>query len=97
MSHYAQRISLSGIRAFGSRLQNVLRDLAVGTSGSLSFEWILLSAVVVLSAISAIGTVRDALVNEFGDLSIAVASVNQSFTVGGRRPASFIDSSKSAP
>lgn len=72
------------------------RNLAATESGGLSLEWILLSTVVVLSGIAAIGTVRDSLVNEFGDISIAVTSVNQSFVVGGRRPATFVDSSKNA-
>src|SRR5687768_17031864 len=47
------------------RLSQLWRD----QSGVLTFEWIILTSIVVVGLIAAMGTLRDALVNELGDLS----------------------------
>ena len=68
-----------------------LRSLYREQSGGLSFEWILLASMLAIAMIAGIANLRDAFINELGDVATAVSLVNQSFTVSGKRPAGFLD------
>lgn len=62
-------------------MKNLCLRLWKEDEGVLTFEWILLTTVLVLGLIAAMGTLRDALVNELADLAGAAQSINQSYTV----------------
>jgi len=48
--------------------------------GVLTFEWILLITVVVIGIVGGYSAVRDAVIDEMGDIAGAVIAVDQSFT-----------------
>jgi hypothetical protein len=52
---------------------------------------ILLYAVLVIGAIVGLVVLRDQIVQEFGDLAVALESLDQSYTIGGEPQ--FVDSS----
>lgn len=62
-------------------MKNLFLRLWKEDEGVLTFEWILLTSILVLGLIAALGTVRDALVNELADLAGAAHSINQSYSV----------------
>lgn len=68
----------------GRRILQLWRE----QDGGLTFEWIILTSLLVLSVIAATGTMLDSLVNELGDLSGAIVSINQSVTVQSTPPIS---------
>jgi len=47
----------------------------------LTFEWILLVTIVVIGVVGGLSAVRDAIVDELGDVAIAVVAVDQSYEV----------------
>jgi len=49
--------------------------------GVLTFEWILLLTVLVIGIVGGLSAVRDALITELGDVSEAMISLDQSYTV----------------
>ena len=49
--------------------------------GVLTFEWILLITVIVIGIAGGLSAARDAIIDELGDVSGAVVSVDQSYTV----------------
>lgn len=51
--------------------------------GVLSFEWTLLTVVVVFGIVSGISAARDTIIDELGDMAQAVVGINQSFTFSG--------------
>ena len=51
--------------------------------GVLSFEWTLLSVIVVFGIVSGISAARDTIIDELGDMAQAVVGINQSFTFSG--------------
>ena len=61
---------------------NTLRKrIWVEDEGVLSFEWILLITVLVIGIVGGLSAVRDAIIDELGDVAGAVVSVDQSYTV----------------
>lgn len=49
--------------------------------GVLSFEWTLLASLLTVGAVSGITAVRDATIDEMGDLAQAMLSLDQSYTI----------------
>lgn len=65
-----------------NEITNRLRSLWRDESGFLgSTDYILMATIVIIGAICGLATVRDAVVQGFGDLADAFAAVDQSFTV----------------
>jgi Flp pilus assembly pilin Flp len=62
---------------------NWLRRIWHDEDGVLSFEWTLLSVVVVFGIVSGLAAARDAIIDELGDMAQAVVGINQSFTFSG--------------
>lgn len=49
--------------------------------GMLTFEWVMLSALLTLGVVTGVAGVRDAIVDELGDLTEAMVSLDQSYTI----------------
>lgn len=49
--------------------------------GVLTFEWILLITVIVIGIVGGLSGVRDAIIDELGDVAGAAVSIDQSYTV----------------
>ncbi len=49
--------------------------------GVLTFEWILLATLLVLGIVGGLSAVRDALIDELGDVAGAAVAMDQSFSV----------------
>ena len=47
----------------------------------LTFEWILLIAILVIAMIGGLATVRDAMLNELNDIAIVISVIDQTFTM----------------
>lgn len=60
-------------------------------NGVLTFEWILLITVLVIGIVGGLSAVRDALIDELGDVSEGVVSLDQSYWVNVPLQASIYD------
>ena len=60
-------------------------------SGVLTFEWILLITVLVIGIVGGLSAVRDAIIDECGDVSEGVVSLDQSYWVNPPLQASIYD------
>ena len=60
---------------------NQLNRLWHDDQGVLTFEWILLATVLVIGVVAGVSAVRDAIIDELGDMAEAVVHINQSFQV----------------
>lgn len=49
--------------------------------GVLTFEWILLITVLVIGIVGGLSAVRDAVITELGDVTAAVISLDQSYSI----------------
>jgi Flp pilus assembly pilin Flp len=49
--------------------------------GVLTFEWILLITILAIGIVGGLSAVRDAIISELGDVSAAIASLDQSYTI----------------
>ena len=49
--------------------------------GVLSFEWVLLVTLLTIGVIGGIAAVRDAIIDELGDVAQAMVALDQSYTV----------------
>ena len=58
------------------RLKQILSE----DQGLLTFEWILLITIIVIGVVGGYSSVRDAVIDEMGDIAGAVIAVDQSFT-----------------
>ncbi len=58
-------------------IQRVWQD----DEGVLTFEWILLITVLAIGIVGGLSAVRDAIISELGDLSVAITSLDQSYTI----------------
>ncbi|GAB6165058.1 hypothetical protein JCM19992_10580 [Thermostilla marina] len=68
-----------GFRQQVRRALNYLKRIWTEDGGALSFEWIVLITLLVIGVIGGYTAVRDALVDEMGDVAGAVISIDQSF------------------
>ncbi len=60
-------------------------------NGVLTFEWILLITVLVIGIVGGLSAVRDAIIDECGDVSEGVVSLDQSYWVNAPLQASIYD------
>ena len=60
-------------------MQNLLERIWREDRGVLTFEWVLLITVLVIGIVGGYSAVRDALVDEMGDIADATLAVDQSF------------------
>lgn len=51
--------------------------------GVLSFEWILLITLLVIGLVAGLAAVRDATIDELGDVAEAAINIDQSYTMPG--------------
>ncbi|MCA9101891.1 MAG: hypothetical protein R3C10_27085 [Pirellulales bacterium] len=63
------------------RLKNRCRGLYHGQRGVLTFEWILLITLLTIGIVGGLSAVRDAMIDELGDVAEAVVSLDQSYTI----------------
>jgi hypothetical protein len=64
-------------------VQNLISQAWRQDDGVLSFEWTLVTVVVVFGIVSGIGAARDVVIDELGDMAEAVISFDQSFSFAG--------------
>ena len=69
------------------RMNRILRE----ENGVLTFEWILLITVLVIGIVGGLSAVRDAIIDECGDVSEGVVSLDQSYWVNVPLQASIYD------
>lgn len=62
------------------RVKRTLKHVWGEDHGGLTFEWILLITVLVLGIVGGYTAVRDAVIDELGDVAGAIIAVDQSFT-----------------
>lgn len=51
------------------------------TDGVLSFEWTVLTSLLTVGVVSGVTAVRDATVDEFGDVALSMVSLDQSYYI----------------
>lgn len=64
-------------------MKRQLHNIWQEDDGVLSFEWTLLVVLLVIGIISGVGAIRDAIIDELGDYSEAILSINQSYSFAG--------------
>jgi hypothetical protein len=64
-------------------VQRILWTAWSEDDGVLSFEWTILTVVIVFGIVGGLAAGRDALIDELGDMAEAVISINQSFSFTG--------------
>ena len=64
-----------------SRLRALLARMWKEDSGVLSFEWVMLSSLLTFGIVSGIAGARDAIIDELGDVSQAMLSLDQSYSI----------------
>jgi len=62
-------------------VKHLLRRIWKEDQGFLTFEWILLVTLLTIGIIGGIAAVRDAIIDELGDVAQAMLTVDQSFRV----------------
>jgi Flp pilus assembly pilin Flp len=62
-------------------VKNLLVRMWKEEDGVLSFEWILLVTLLTIGIVSGIAGVRDAIIDEFGDVAQAMTALDQSYTI----------------
>lgn len=62
-------------------MKNLLWKMWHDTDGVLSFEWTLLTSLLTVGVVSGVTAVRDSTIDEFGDVSQAMLSLDQSYYV----------------
>ena len=68
-------------RRIGNRLKSCRRRFVREVRGALSFEWVLLITLLIIGIVGGLSGLRDALIDELGDLSGAAVAIDQSYTV----------------
>ena len=62
-------------------MKSLLKRVWREDEGVLTFEWILLITILAIGIVGGLSAVRDAIISELGDVSAAVASLDQSYTI----------------
>ena len=62
-------------------MKSLMQRIWIEDGGVLTFEWILLVTVLVIGIIGGLGAVRDAIIDELGDVAQAMLALDQSYTV----------------
>jgi Flp pilus assembly pilin Flp len=66
-----------GVRA----MQNVLKRIWREDDGVLSFEWTVLTSLLTIGVVSGVASVRDAVIDEMGDVAQAMVALDQSYYI----------------
>lgn len=61
-------------------MKSLLKRIWREDQGVLTFEWVLLITVLIIGIVGGYSAVRDAMVDEMGDIADAALAVDQSFT-----------------
>jgi len=77
-------------------VQQILQQAWREDDGVLSFEWTIITVVIVFGIVGGFAAIRDALIDELGDMAEAVIEIDQSFSFSGLPafgipPSSFTD------
>lgn len=64
-------------------MKSFIKNLADDDRGALTFEWIVLITLIVLGVVGGYSAMRDAVIDELGDVAQAVIRVDQSFSTIG--------------
>ena len=64
-------------------LRTLLRRAWYEDHGVLSFEWTLVITLLVIGIVGGLAGVRDAIIDELGDIAEATLSLDQTFTLAG--------------
>lgn len=62
-------------------MKNVMLRLWSENDGVLTFEWVLLVTLLTIGVVSGIAGVRDAIIDELGDVAQAMVALDQSYTI----------------
>jgi Flp pilus assembly pilin Flp len=62
-------------------MKSLLKRMWKEEDGVLSFEWILLVTLLTIGIVGGIAAVRDAIIDEFGDVAQAMIALDQSYTI----------------
>ncbi len=62
-------------------MKQILRRMWDEEDGVLSFEWTMLTSLLTVGVVSGVAAVRDAAIDEMGDLSQAMLSLDQSYVI----------------
>lgn len=62
-------------------MKTLLKRIWIEDPGILTFEWVLLITVLIIGIVGGLSAVRDAIIDELGDVAGAVVKVDQSYTV----------------
>ena len=62
-------------------MKRLCRRMWLEDEGVLSFEWILLVTLLIIGVVGGIASVRDAIIDELGDVAQAMVALDQSYTI----------------
>lgn len=62
-------------------MRTALQNLCCEDDGVLSFEWVLLTTLLVLGVVGGLAAARDAVIDELGDVAQAMLALDHSFTI----------------
>lgn len=62
-------------------MKNFVSRIWSEEEGVLTFEWILLTTVLVIGIVGGVAAVRDALIDELGDIAQALCALDQSYCI----------------
>jgi Flp pilus assembly pilin Flp len=62
-------------------MKNFLKTLWREDDGVLSFEWVLLTTIIVIGIVGGLTAARDAVIDELGDAAEAMIAMDQSYQV----------------
>src|SRR5262245_35738727 len=63
-------------------MNQLIHCLAVEDDGVLSFEWTLLTTLLVIGIVGGVSAARDAIIDELGDTAQVMLAVDQSYRIG---------------
>jgi Flp pilus assembly pilin Flp len=85
VAHSERSVFIALARRLTSRrrrkVKAFLTKLWQETDGVLSFEWTVLTSLLTVGVVSGVTAVRDATVDEFGDVALSMVSLDQSYYV----------------
>ena len=64
-------------------MQSILRQAWREDDGVLSFEWTIITVVIVFGIVGGIAAIRDVIIDELGDMAEAVINIDQSYSFEG--------------
>jgi len=62
-------------------VKRLLHRIWLEDEGVLTFEWVLLVTLLVIGIVGGVAAVRDAIIDELGDVAQAMLALDQSFTI----------------